>query len=436
MEILSIGQKIRNRRKELNMTLKELAGRRVTAGQLSFVELGKSNPSGELLQYIAERLGVTVDYLLESEESQAKNICEYNIKLSEAYVFDDKDEDAEPLLNKVWNIAGCYNLGWYLGKVEFMRGRIDIKRGKCQKALQHFLGASKFFLENNDYSEAIKTFLLIGRCTCENGFHNLALSYFKESEILCEENKIYDEQLVADIKFSICMCCIRLGYADEADKYLPSIERYLESMNDKKQYAHGLMDISLTYNDAKDYEKALYYANRALKVFKELEDKEYLSKMQMNIGNIYYEKGDIEKSNYYLNNCRSLNNILNTSDMAKIYLKLANNNIKRSKYDEAMSHIEQSFRLSVESKNIDCQIECYECLYRLYMVSKNYKECENVLKNKLNLLKTLENSIDLAECYIEISEYYKSLGQKQLAVEYMNKSLEELDSCKIVRPAL
>ena len=45
MEILSLGEKIKRRRKELNMTLKDLAGDRITPGQISLVESGKSNPS-------------------------------------------------------------------------------------------------------------------------------------------------------------------------------------------------------------------------------------------------------------------------------------------------------------------------------------------------------------------------------------------------------
>lgn len=50
MEILSLGEKIKRRRKELNMTLKDLAGDRITPGQISLVESGKSNPSMDLLE--------------------------------------------------------------------------------------------------------------------------------------------------------------------------------------------------------------------------------------------------------------------------------------------------------------------------------------------------------------------------------------------------
>ena len=51
MEILSLGEKIKRRRKQLNMTLKDLAKDRITPGQISLVESGRSNPSVDLLEY-------------------------------------------------------------------------------------------------------------------------------------------------------------------------------------------------------------------------------------------------------------------------------------------------------------------------------------------------------------------------------------------------
>ena len=38
MNILSIGEKIKKKRKKLGMTLKDLAGNRVTTGQISLIE--------------------------------------------------------------------------------------------------------------------------------------------------------------------------------------------------------------------------------------------------------------------------------------------------------------------------------------------------------------------------------------------------------------
>lgn len=72
MEILSLGQKVKLYRKKMNLTLKELAGDPITAVRISHIEREKSYPSQDLLKYFAKRLGVTVEYLVESKEAQVK----------------------------------------------------------------------------------------------------------------------------------------------------------------------------------------------------------------------------------------------------------------------------------------------------------------------------------------------------------------------------
>ena len=74
MNILSLGEKIKKLRKEKNMTLKELAGDRITAAQISHIERDKSHTSYELLEYLANKLEVSVDYLIETKDMQAKKI--------------------------------------------------------------------------------------------------------------------------------------------------------------------------------------------------------------------------------------------------------------------------------------------------------------------------------------------------------------------------
>lgn len=430
MDILTMGQKIRNRRKQLNMTLKELAGDKVTAGQLSFVELGKSNPSGELVQYIADKLGVTVDYLLETEMSQAQRICEYNIKLAKAYIYDKKFEEAKMMIDNIVGIAKHYKLHRLMGMAELGKGKIAFNSNEYEKAICYFLNANQYFLKDDYYLGAIITYIELGQTALNSSFSSLALSYFKQAELLCSEKGVLDEQLVSQIYFNICMCEIKLGHWDEVERYLPKVEIYLDSVSDERQYADSLLTISQTYRDTRDYEKALYYANKSLDIYKKLEDEESIARMKMNLGIIYREKSDIEKSNHYLRDCEKMEYILGHKDMSCVLLRLAWNCIEQKDFKSAASYVEKCFKLAVKNKNINCQIECYNCLYEIYNINKNYKECESVLKNKLSLLESLDKPKELAECYMKIGEYYNLVGEKHMAVEYISKSFKVLDDLR------
>lgn len=430
MKIFSLGEKIRCKRKELNMTLKDLAGDRITAGQLSFVELGKSNPSPELLLYIASRLGVTGDYLLESEASQARRICEYDIKLTRAYIYDSKYEDSEILLDRCSEKAQEYKLIDILGKVQFYRGKIALKKKEYEKSMEYFLKANEYYLKGYDYKGVIETYLSLGETSYCSGAYNIALGYYKQSELLSRENSIGDEQLKAMINFYICLCYIEMGNMEQSDKHLSIVEEYLNIIGNKGDYAKNLMTISMAFNDVKDYEKALFYCNRASGLFKEMEDQENLHKMEMNIGIIYSNKGDVEKSDYYLESYEKLKHTTYDTDMALVYLKLAYNCIKQNNLDKAIYYIDNSLNLAAQDNNIDCQIECYTYLFKIDMQKKDYKNCEDTLTKRLNLLESVNRPDELAECYMDMSNFYYLLGEKERCSEFMEKSFKALSKNK------
>ncbi|WP_422122203.1 helix-turn-helix domain-containing protein [Planococcus sp. X10-3] len=61
----SLGERIRKLRKEKGLTLQALAGEELSKGMLSLIENNKANPSMESLAYIAERLDINKNELLE-----------------------------------------------------------------------------------------------------------------------------------------------------------------------------------------------------------------------------------------------------------------------------------------------------------------------------------------------------------------------------------
>ena len=67
---MSLGQRIRNRRRELKLTQQQLAeALHLTSQHISVIEQDKRAPSLASLAKIAEELGVSVDYLITGRES-------------------------------------------------------------------------------------------------------------------------------------------------------------------------------------------------------------------------------------------------------------------------------------------------------------------------------------------------------------------------------
>ena len=73
MEILSTGEKIKRARIFKGITLKELCQDKISIAKMSCIENGKVKADKELLQYIADKIEIDVDYLLEDVYDQLYN---------------------------------------------------------------------------------------------------------------------------------------------------------------------------------------------------------------------------------------------------------------------------------------------------------------------------------------------------------------------------
>ncbi len=101
---LKIGEKIRRRRKQMRLTLKELAGDKVTPAQISAVEKGKCKPSPGLLQYIAQKLEEDVEYFTLTEEERWRKEFEKNSLVSQKLYKEKKYEEAKTTLKGMEDI--------------------------------------------------------------------------------------------------------------------------------------------------------------------------------------------------------------------------------------------------------------------------------------------------------------------------------------------
>lgn len=138
MEILSLGEKIKRRRKELGMTLKDLAGDRITPGQISLVESSKSNPSMDLLEYLANCLNISIEYLMESEETQAEKICIYFENMAESHILNDELDQADEYIENALFYAEKYELEYRKARNLYLRGKIYTLKKELGLAQQYF----------------------------------------------------------------------------------------------------------------------------------------------------------------------------------------------------------------------------------------------------------------------------------------------------------
>ena len=388
MNILSLGEKIKKLRKEKNMTLKELAGDRITAAQISHIERDKSHTSYELLEYLSERLDVSIDYLLETKEMQSKKITDNLILQSEIYIKRDALDEAEKEIHEIIEICEEYGLSENYGKCNYLLGDIYLKRKDGATANFYFEKALFYFIKNEDKKRIFQCYMNIANIYFDEEFYQVSLTNYYFAKDILEEINIDDPDTYKELYSKISKCYMKLNDSEKSlefiekignidNDYSPEQEIELLVLKAKKLLAEG------------EYVKSKDYFAKALKIIEKEENKDKLAQIYLTVGSIYAEMGDNEKfleysekvydikkndTDEYMMN--SLYNIIQSYidaddfEMAKKYSKLAlAAAIKnKSKYDEykALKYYCDIYKYKGETDiSIEYLIKCIEIVSKL-----------------------------------------------------------------------
>lgn len=431
MEILTLGEKIKLKRKEKNMTLKELAGDRVTPGQISLVETGKSNPSIELLEYIAQRLETDVDYFLESEEKQASKICEYYINMAECSLVNGDFKISEEYVEKGIHYANLYNLELYKGKFNMVLANLRYNNKLYDEAQQYCLVANRIFLKINLIEESIKSFILLGKISSCMGYYSTALNYFTQGENIINDYKIEDEFLKAKVNFYIAMTYLNMNKISEAIDFACIAKNKLEFFNDKRAYADVLLLISKSYAKDGNIKEAINYSNKAKSVLEELNCKREIAEIEDGIGEVFAKQDNFEQSFMHLKNAVKIKQDINDETLPATLFKLCDNYIELRQFDEAKKCIDRITDM-IKYEDYEYRIKMYEYISKIYTLENDRRMLEETLINAVKYLESTDYKKQLADFYVSLGKLYMDMNLQELALKYMNRSLEIYKQLNII----
>ncbi len=423
MEILSLGEKLKRRRKELNMTLKDLAGDRITPGQISLVESGKSNPSMDLLEYLADALNTSIEYLMESEETQAENICAFFENMTEACILNEDLTSADQYVEKALYYAEKYNLEYRKAKNLYLRGVIYIRRKEPSLAQKTFLAANIIFIKLNSYEDIIFTFLKLGIIALGLKAYQLAYSYFKQAEKVFTDNDIGNDFLLGEIYYYISFTNHKLENMDKARYYSELSKEKFIQMGEKREYAASLLNISKRHSEKGDIGNALKYSRKTLTVFRELYDNSYLAEIENGLGKLFYEFEDYEESFFHLNKSKELREKNKDSRLSETLINICENYIKKKDVQHSKKVLQEIFESFSEDNQKD-YIQYYSLKYRVEILDNNVKEAENTLKEALNFASNKGLKKEEAETAMFLGKFYTDKGQEKEAIKYLSRGVE------------
>lgn len=429
MEILSLGEKIKRRRKQLNMTLKDLAKDRITPGQISLVESGRSNPSVDLLEYLADALNTTVEYLMESEESQAEKISLYYEQVGESCILQGDYEKGQRYIDNALYYCEKYDLEYRKAMIYFITAKSYLYKSDFPMAQKFFLSANVIFVKNNNYEKIIKTFLYLANIAIESKACHSAGSYLKQAEKVYLDNSVVDDFLMGEIHYNMARTYYDIEELNLALEYSYLAKKRFEQVYNDEDYAKNLFCLAEDFNKKGDLLNAIKYSKKTLEVYKKIQYNKSIVNIEHNLGKLFYELGDLEESfkHYEIsknvsaqNHVGYINDIL--IDICKNYLKLKNT--------EKCSKILKDIENSIEENDIDRRIECKLIKYTMFNIDEKLEQAENVLIDTYILAKNSGRLAKAGELAMRVGKYFIDKKEEEEASYYLNQGIKLFDEAQ------
>ncbi|MCE9655916.1 tetratricopeptide repeat protein [Clostridium celatum] len=422
MEILTLGEKIKRRRKELDMTLKDLAADRITPGQISLVESGRSNPSMDLLEYLAGALKTSTEYLMESEETQAEKICMYYEQMAEAYILTEDYITAEKYIENAMFYAEKYNLEYRKAKNLYLRATIHKEKDELVLAQQYYLSANVIFIKNNNCEQVVNTFLNLGKITLElKAFHS-ATSYLRQAEKVYLDNNIGNDAMLGEIYYIMAEGYFKIDNIKKSMDYAFLAKQKFEQLQNKEEYGKALLLLAQDYNKNGDLANAIKYSKKTLEVYTELKEEKSISTIENNLGKLFFEFDNVEEAFKHYQIAKEIQLRRKDSNIVETLFNICEGYIKIKELHKCEEVLFDIGRL-IDESNVEHIVEKNLLWYRVYTIREMYSEAEYVLIDTFNLAKNSGLYNKAAQIAIMIGKFYIEFKRDFEAAKYLDEGV-------------
>ena len=430
MNILSLGEKIKKLRKEKNMTLKELAGDRITAAQISHIERDKSHTSYELLEYLSERLDVSIDYLLETKEMQSKKITDNLILESEIYIKKGELDDAEKEIHQIIEICEEYDLSENYGKCNYLLGNIYLKRKDSRKANFYFEKALFHFIKNDDKKRIFECYMNSADIYFEDGFYQVALTSYSFAKDILNQITTDEPDTYKDLYSKISKCYMRMDDSEKALEYIeligsidnnysPTQEVEMLVLKAKKLLSEG------KYLDSKDY------FTKALKIIEKEENKDKLAQVYLTVGKIYGEMGDNEKLLQYSEKVYDLKKSDSDEYMMDSLFNIIESYIDSNNFEQAKKYSKLALAAAIKTKSKYDEFRALKYYCDIYKYKGETEISIEYLLKCIDIVSALDKEEVLGNLYIELGQLYSGIS-KDKELECYQKGVTIFKNLEII----
>lgn len=279
MGIENIGDKIKNLRKKRRMSQEDLCKNICSQSEISRIENNKINPSSYILQQIAKKFGVSIDYFNHTTDSVRDDYKEVVKKLFERNRRERNYLEIERIIKQEANSPAIINCKYMIDYMNWHRGIITYHlHGNAELAL-------KLLNSSLDLNEAI--------------YSDLEIEILNSMGIICRNEKRYEE---GQLYF---------------EKALNSIKDF-PFMNRDRLFTKISYNLSKLYTDIHQYDESLLLCENGIRLCKLNEDMYLYAELHYQSGRNWIKKGNKQLGLYFWKKSVEIFKIDDKTELVKI----------------------------------------------------------------------------------------------------------------------
>jgi tetratricopeptide (TPR) repeat protein len=320
-----LGERLRQLRVAAGMTQTDLAGERFSKEYVSQIERGKTRPTRETIEWLAQKLGVDPGFLERGvsadERRRVETLLARAEALTESHRYDEAVADYENCRTAVL-ATGVTEL-----EVRHLAGEAWARMESNQiKHAVELLNRARMLAEQPEFSDVDRADILFRLAVCRVLLSSIAtaVNLLNEALTMAERSELPCDRLRADILGWRSRCYRRQRDLEAARE---DVERALElaqAVDDPRKTADTYFQASLVSDRMGHWVQARNYAERAKAYYEQVNDERNIGRLLNNLGGINFQLGKPEQAVEDLKNAyRVLLDKGSEADAANVVASLA-----------------------------------------------------------------------------------------------------------------
>src|ERR1700751_3663216 len=296
-EGVRLGERLRQLRVAAGLTQTELAGARCSKEYVSQIERGKTRPTTETIEWLAERLGVDAGFLASGVATDERARLEGALSRAEALYEAQEDAEAAEAFEPLVGAARATGMPELQVRALCGSGLAKMRTGDHRAAVE-LLNEARSISETESFSDVERADVLfwLGCWRYPRPSVQTALALFNEALGLAERSGLPCDALKANILSWRSRCWQRQRDFEAARD---DVERALElsqGVEDLRTIGAAYFQASLIADREGHWVLARNYAERAREAYAKLADRVHVSQLTNNLGGLNFLLGNTDQA--------------------------------------------------------------------------------------------------------------------------------------------